>query len=256
VLAAGAALAVLAAAGPAVAAPVPVRNVRVRRDATLICQRFGWKDLAGGLVLRNDDFADHECVHNDNDGPNFRVRRSTAASAGPENGAWPDIFAGCSYGVCSPGTVLPRRWTRLRPRISLTVRIVPAGRWDAGLDIWFGKTPATSGQATGAEMMIWLAQRGVAGRGCQPAVLAGHRWCYQHWVTGHDGRHWNYILFRHATTISGVRRLSLRPFFDRAARLGLLSRSDYLWSVQAGEEIWDDGNGLGIRTATSTGLRT
>ena len=112
------------------------------------------------LIVRNDVFgADHECLtvygHRFS---KFTVTRSTASKRRGDAVAYPSIFYGCVWGTCSKGTVLPERAGRAtRMRLTwLTRHVRPAGLWNTAYDIWFSKRRHVSGQAAGAELMIWL----------------------------------------------------------------------------------------------------
>jgi hypothetical protein len=94
--------------------------------------------------------------------PNFTVARSSARSTGIEPVACPFILRGCSWGTCSPRSGLPRRVSALgRPAVTWTTSLHADGRRNAAFDVWFGKHAMTTGQANGAELMIWLRARGI-----------------------------------------------------------------------------------------------
>ena len=202
----------------------------------------------GGVqyVVRNDNYGqDKECLANQGQAANFTVIRSSAHVSRVEPVAFPNIFAGCSWGVCSPHSVLPLRADRIKSLVTTWHTTIKAGgTWGAGYDIWFARKPARSGQSSGAEMMIWLNARGF-GTNTWPVVVIDHvRWHLAHWVTGGHGKRWNYIQFRRLSSTSKVTNLRLKPFIAVAERYRLIKPRWWLTSVEAGFEIWRGGVGL------------
>jgi Glycosyl hydrolase family 12 len=175
------------------------------------------------------------------------VTESAANSHGPEVMAFPFVLYGCSWGLCTAGSRLPAPLTSLR-RASATWRTAgrtARGRWNTAFDIWFGRSrAAASGQATGAELMIWLNARDYPALPAKVIRVDHRRWYVLHWVTSHDGAHWTYIQVRAVRPVTRVRRLALLPVFRRVERLGLVSRRWWLLNIEAGFEIWHGGTGL------------
>jgi Glycosyl hydrolase family 12 len=217
-----------------------------------LCHQFqhvaAFGEHGAGLVVRNDSYGGRrECLANVNRWANFAVASSTPHRAGREPVAFPDIFYGCSWGVCSPGTQLPRRVSRLQnPVTSWYTAGHPSGRWDAAYDIWFARRRSTDGQDHGAEVMLWLRTRGL-GQPAGKGILIDHRrWQLEHWITTNpaSGERWPLIIFRMVRSRGYVKRLALMPFFHRVEAMGLLHRSYWLTAVEAGFEVWKGGAGL------------
>ncbi len=220
---------------------------------TRLCRRFQHVAISGArgasLVVRNDNYGGlRECLANVNRWANFAVTSSAARRAGREPVAFPNIFYGCSWGVCSPGTRLPRRLSRLRdPVTSWYTAGRPRGRWDAAYDIWFARRRRTNGQADGAEIMLWLRTSGPGLPSIAHSLLIDrHRWQVDHWITENpaSGGRWPLIIFRMVHPRGYVRHLALMPFFRRVEDMGLLRRSWWLTAVEAGFEVWKGGAGL------------
>ena len=229
---------------------------------TRLCRQYQHVAATGThgarLVVRNDSYGGSpECLTNVNRWANFLVASSAAHHAGREPVAYPDIFYGCSWGVCSKGTTLPRRLSRLRdPVTSWYTAGNPPGQWDAAYDIWFARRPFTDGQDHGAEVMLWLRSGGLSRPSAAHSLLIdGRRWQLDHWITRNpaSGDRWPLIIFRMTRPCGYVRHLALMPFFRRVEELGLLHRSWWLTAVEAGFEVWRGGTGL--RT-TSFWVRT
>jgi len=218
-----------------------------------LCRRYqhlvAFDAHGAGLVVRNDNYGGRrECLANVNRRANFAVASSAARRKGVEPAAFPNIFYGCSWGICSPSARLPRRLSRLRnPVTSWYTAGRPQGRWDAAYDIWFARQRATGGQDRGAEIMLWLRTDGLGRPAAAHSLLIDRRrWQLEHWITRNPatGDHWPLIIFWMTHPRRYVRHLALMPFFHRVEALGLLHRSYWLTSVEAGFEVWRGGTGL------------
>jgi hypothetical protein len=197
-------------------------------------------------VVRNDNFGHFsECLTNRNSSPNFAVVSSGARGGLIEPVAYPNIFVGCSWGICTPHTRMPVRNSKIKSLVTTWhIKAKAKGTWGAGYDIWFDRRPVTSGQSSAAELMIWLNSRGF-GANTWPVVTVDHqKWHLEHWVTHGHGKRWNYIQFRRVHSTAKVTRLNVKGFIAAAERRGLIERSWWLTSVEAGFEIWRGGTGL------------
>lgn len=217
---------------------------------TVLCKPYQHITTIGGkgsrFVVRNDNFGGKdECLSNQNGWANFKVRISKAGARGVESLAYPDIFRGCSWGVCSPGSGMPVRVSRLKAlNTSWYTSLHASGRWAAAYDIWFDRTRKLSGKNDGAELMLWINTRSFGDASRAPVVRIDHtRWYVLHWVV-RRGRTWNYIQFRRVRPANHVHRLALRPFIQLCKRYGWIGRSWWLTAVEAGFEIWRGGAGL------------
>jgi hypothetical protein len=224
----------------------PTTTVLCKHDQHIIA-----KSSAGvRVIVRNDNYGRQaECLRNHNDGSNFTVTKS-AATGQYEPVAYPNVFIGCLWGLCTPKSGLPRRVDRVRSLVTSWSTVQrPAGHWSAGYDIWFNHTRTTTGQNNGAELMIWLNSRGIAASHW-PLVTVDHvRWRLAHWVAGgRSGQSWNYIQFRRVRPATAVRHLNVRPFIWAAEHAGLINQHWWLTSVEAGFEIWKGGIGLGTKS--------
>ncbi len=179
----------------------------------------------------------------------FTVTRSPGLASSPKVRAYPYIGTGCFEGACASSApqTLPRagalgnytvRWTAVTPRNS--------GVWNSSLDLWLG---AHSGVGT-SEVMIWLRYSKPSWwTRIYPTVnVDGAKW-YVVPHTTDSGRY--YISFRRATPADGA-KLRLAPFMTVSERLGMVSPSALLWSVQAGFEIWSGGTGLAVTSFSVT----
>jgi hypothetical protein len=197
-------------------------------------------------VVRNDNYGHlAECLRNDGGAANFAVVSSGARVAHNEPVAYPNIFVGCSWGICTSGSGLPLKVSAIKS-LSTTwhTTMKSKGTWSAGYDIWFDRHPSKSGQSGGAELMIWLNARGSTAGSWPVVKIDGVGWYLEHWVTSGHGKHWNYIQFRRVKGTTEVTNLNIKPFIATAHTHRLIARRWWLTSVMAGFEIWRGGVGL------------
>lgn len=228
------------ASAPAAAAPGDV-----------VCERFGSTPVAGGRYeVQNNVWGSDEpqCVEASDTG--FVItegaHHNTEAPAG-----YPSIFAGCHYGTCTAGTLLPRAVRDLGP-VAGTFAIRPAaGTWVAAYDIWFDPTPRRTDTVTGLELMIWLRTTGPApiGEKTGTATIAGTAW--EVWRGENGAQVLSYVRAQPADRVDA---LDLTAFMRDATARGLLPPEWYLTSVQAGFEPWTGGAGLATTAFGVTGI--
>jgi Glycosyl hydrolase family 12 len=240
VMTAAAACVSLAAAPAATASTTPVacEPWQTLRPAGAAGQEY---------VIRNKPSINHNeqgmCVSDPGEGAGFTVTRSPGQAPSPKVRAYPYIGTGCFERACAAGGegATPRagalgnysvHWATVTPQNS--------GVWNASLDLWLGPHVG----AGTSEVMIWLRYSKPSWwKGLYPtATIDGAKW-YLVPHTTPDGRY--YISFRRATPVAAA-TLRLAPFMAEAERLGAVSASSLLWSVQAGFEIWSGGAGLAV----------
>lgn len=222
-------------------------------SATALCGQYQHTPVTNKLgqsfIVRNDNYGgQRECIINSDARPNFAVTQSLAHS-GPKRPvmAFPYIFLGCSWGLCTPGSGLPARVSALHdPLTTWDASLQADGRWDATYDIWFNQTPITTGQATGGELMIWMNSRGQSTPGRHtPIVWEDHaRWYLHSWITRHAGIRWRLIQFRPVRPVSQFAGLHLNAFIKQAESRHWIRASSWMLNIDAGFEIWNNGNGL------------
>jgi hypothetical protein len=218
---------------------------------TSLCRRYQHLSVTTAqgtnFVIKNDNYGgQRECLSVQGRRPNFTLTRSPVPAWHKLPQAYPFIMRGCSWGTCSADSGLPRQVDTLRrPVATWSTTQVPHGRWDAAFDIWFGRHPMTTGQARGAELMIWLNSRHIKLPRHTPVVRIDHaRWYLVHRRACHDGACWNYVQFRRVHPVTSVRRLRLLPFIDRAEAHALIEPQWWLENIEAGFELWQGGTGL------------
>ncbi len=233
-------------------AAVAARAASGTRTGTItLCRRYQHitvRNAAGTrFIVKNDNYGGRrECLVNRGRAPNFTVARSSARSTGTEPVAYPFILRGCSWGTCSPRSGLPRRVSALgRPAVTLTTSLHADGRWNAAFDVWFGTRALTTGQADGAELMIWLRSRGLGAPAQAPVTVVDHtRWYLLHWRHCRRDTCWNIVQFRRVRPTRAVTNLPLIPFITRAEGHGWVKRRWWAENIEAGFEVWRGGTGL------------
>jgi hypothetical protein len=189
------------------------------------------------------------CITNANLHTNFTVTSRPGTDRRGLVSAYPDILRGCLWQICTPNAHIPVQVSRLRMlKSTWHTRQNARGDWNAAYDLWFGKRRMTTGQADGAELMIWLNRHGSCCRTARPTTVRidGYKFLVTHWrhYSGKWHVSWNYIQFRMAHPRNWVTGLRLMPFINRAIRMGLVRRVWWLENVTAGFEIWRGGVGL------------
>jgi hypothetical protein len=199
------------------------------------------------FVVRDDFWGTRKfCVTNSSLRPNFTVAKTGSNTLDGRVMAFPYIFTGCAWGICTPKSGLPARAPALRrPEVTWRTSDHAGGRWNAAFDLWFAKRNIKTGQAQGAELMIWLNTRNLPPDSTRIVWVDGVRWYLAHWVATHrGGASWNYIQFRRVHPVRGVKNLRLNPFIHHAERYRLVSRRWWLLNIEAGFEIQHGGKGL------------
>jgi hypothetical protein len=200
--------------------------------------------------VRNDFWGTRRfCMKNINKRPNFKVTRDGRNLLGGGVVAFPYVFTGCSWSICTKDSGLPARASSVRHPRATWHTSGARGRWNAAFDLWFGKRKMKTGQATGAELMIWLNARRLPLDSTRIVWVDGVRWYLAHWKARarHGRKRWNYIQFRRVHPKLGVRNLRLNPFIHRAERFRLVRRRWWLLNIEAGFEVHTGGKGLSGR---------
>jgi hypothetical protein len=209
----------------------------------VLCESREWEWLPSGLVAYNDVFGRHysSCISVRPSG--FKIVR---ARTGWEWGAFPNVFVGCQYNVCSKAE-LPQRpisdYTELK--MTLYTRFDGVAGNDA-TDWWFDRHRAGRSRShpNGAEIMVWLAWRRVPMFGGFEVNLDHQRWYLEHWVAYADHTHWQYVQLRwlgsHRNPSVQLNMLGIMRYIEH---LGLLGRNWYPSSLDAGFELVHGGVG-------------
>jgi cellulose 1,4-beta-cellobiosidase len=235
-------LAVVASCGPH-AAPAPAAPV-----ATETCDGHAVVPVDDGayLVQANEWRSDEpQClaVH----GTGFALTRADfhLPTQGPP-ATYPSTFKGCHWGTCTKDSGLPLLAATL-PAVTSSWEVQTAGgAYDAAYDLWFNKSPQTSGAPDGAELMIWLDHGGgIGSAGVHTATVAIDGATWEVWQT--QMAYWKYIAYLRTEPTNTAHDLDLRAFVRDAIARGSVDPSSYLIDVEAGFEVWQGGRGMASR---------
>ena len=257
-----------------------------------ICGHEAWKYVDDGeMILRNDTFADTaratrrnpqgvgdtECLYNRNDGGNFTITKSRQIKY--TWNAYPSLYDGCWYSVCSKGTLLPMRVSDIhRLTMDLWTRYPASTVGNDATDWWFStsmKRARAGLHPNAAELMMWFDWSPRLGGPVpgqanyrNPRVPDYYRtiggvlwwiWTYRTTQQTPGGTtSWQYIQARRIgvwhrrggrTYLRNPRHPSLTnfnvmPLLDYCIRHGWISRSDVATSWPAGNEIVRGGVGI------------
>jgi hypothetical protein len=189
-----------------------------------------------------------QCIRVDDATGNFSV--ITSATNFPITGV-PASFAfiakGCHWGACTnpAQSGMPKKISALLNASSSWKTTQPTiGAYDVSYNIWFNTTTTTNTQPNGAEIMIWLANKG----GVKPiglkepsnVTIAGSTWAV--WKGLNNGI--NIITYVRTTNVTSVSNLNLKAFITDATTRNVIQTSWYLIAVEAGFEIWQSSGGL------------
>lgn len=216
---------------------------------SVICNKFGSTPVNGGtyIVQNNVWGADtSQCIATK--GAGFRVTKAEHSSpVGPPAG-YPSIYVGCHYAKCSSGSKLPMLASSPAFRkleTSVRMSYPDDGTWNAAYDLWFDPEPRADGQNKGAEIMIWLEERGgvrPAGSLVDTVAIDGSTWDV--WY-GNDG--WNVVSYV-LNSPASFAEFKIDSFYADAVERGFAQRAWYLTSVQVGFELWIGGTGLAVES--------
>jgi len=244
--------ALLLAAGGILAVVLPAATSEAA--TTTLC---GFQTAAvdgGAYTVDNNEWGSSrpECITTDGNAE-FKVAKSSIENGHVgKPGGYPSIYKGCTYGACTSASGLPLQVSAIHPGTVTTSwrtrQVGGSSIYNVAYDIWFNQTPTTSGEANGAELMIWLYRHGPKhpyGTQIASDVSIGGR-SYNVWFGDEHGV--NTVTYWMTSRTTSVRDLRLRPLIFNAVRHGYISRSWYLIDVEAGFEIWRGGTGLATKS--------
>ncbi|MDZ7288360.1 MAG: T9SS type A sorting domain-containing protein [candidate division KSB1 bacterium] len=195
-----------------------------------------------------------QCLLVDLDSTYFKV--SLSAHNQGSVASYPAIFKGCHWGWCTtkdnPMPLLVKE-IESAPFTWIIGTTGVSGTWNAALDIWFDDMKSFSNDYD-AEMMIWLDYHGGAGpAGSRQATvtIGGLSWdvYFAAWTS------WNYIAYRITSPVDSV-NLDLRDFIHDSITRGYLYTPWYMHAIEAGFEIWRDGQGLTTHSFSAEVIKT
>ena len=215
-----------------------------------ICGSAGMDVMDGEYHISNNIWGSgtgvgDQCLEVDENSTYFKVSLSTHNSS--EVASYPFIYKGYHFG---PGNHTAPEYNPFPIQVNelgsapftwvINTEEVE-GIWNAAFEAWFSIDGA-SNPTGGAELMIWLDYVGgavPAGSVVDNVDIGGINWDvrFAAWDI------WNYIAFQATTPVDSV-TLDLKDFVLDALDRGYLFTTLYLDNMEAGFEIWRDGQGL------------
>lgn len=180
-----------------------------------------------------------QCIQVDPNSTYFSVTLSEHDN-GTSVASYPAIYKGCHWGSCTQNSGMPIKISEVNSApFTWSIGTDVSGTWNAAFEAWFD--PNGAGIDYSGELMIWISYGGGAGPGgskVATASIGGAAWDVYSAIWD-----WNYIAYKITSTTNDV-SLDLRDFIDDAVSRGYLETSWYLDNMEAGFEIWRDGQGL------------
>ncbi len=162
--------------------------------------------------------------------------------------SYPFILKGCHWGGhnCTNNSGMPVRVSKIvTAPFSWNISTTGvSGTWNAAYESWFSITGATEPNA--AELMIWIDYAGGAGPAgsYQGTVsIGGYDW-YLFYLTPVPWGTWDHYIAYKITTPINSANLDLKDFINDSVNRGFIDPLWYLDNMEAGFEIWRDGEGL------------
>jgi cellulose 1,4-beta-cellobiosidase len=128
------------------------------------------------------------------------------------------------------------------------------GSWNAAFESFFSSAGGMAPDK--AELMIWVNYEGVYAPGgtrvASNVSIGGLNWNVYH---GSPWASWQHYIAYQLVTPSNSESLDLRDFMDDALSRGYLASSWYLDNMEAGFEIWRDGEGLKTNSFSAEVIR-
>jgi cellulose 1,4-beta-cellobiosidase len=246
--------AVLAEAGPRADAPLAVVEAgHWPAELTVsTCQDYASVNVGAYTVQANywhkDLCPGTQCMEINKSTAAFSVIQGPSA-CGDTVATYPNVLYGCSFGNCSPGTMLPlpvNALSKVTSSWDFSVGGAASDQYNVAYDIWFcpDDNCGSSGFPKGLEIMIWLDYKNVHGwqNDLGSVSLAGHTWEVWQATMGTGPSSWTYLAYMITSPmVTNVANLDLNAFFKDAAARGYIQNSWYLYAIQAGSELRSGG---------------
>lgn len=221
-------------------------------------QQFGTQNAGtdsysnGTYIVQQNEFNSTAAESTTTDNrPDLLVQSSSinnSTSGAP--GAYTSTFFGCHYSTCTSNDPFPVAVSSVETSGTVKTSVTTdqnsaGGAWDNAYDIWFNNTSGDNqSNGTNLEMMIWLGHNGSvqpAGSKVASSVSIGGN-TYDVWYSGSGtGGTLSYVL---TTSVTSLSNLDLSSLASDAVTRGYMTTSWYLYDVEHGFEIWQNGAGL------------
>ena len=240
-------------AGGPVDAPLASEAGRWPAELTLSACEDRASVTVGSYVVQNNYWNKTACPGTQC----IEVNQATAAftvtqgppACGDTVATYPNVLYGCSWGNCSPASLLPMQVSALSTVTSswdFSVGGAATDQYNVSYDLWLCPDDAcgANGFPNGIELMIWLDYKNVHGwkTDLGSVTLAGHTFEVWHATMGAGANTWAYLAYIIAPPmVNSVKDLDLGAFLRDAAARGYIQNSWYLYAIQAGTELRTGG---------------
>ncbi len=202
---------------------------------------FGGEYIISNNVWGTGEGVGDQCINVTADTTYFSVSLSTHNSE--EVASYPFIFKGCHFGTCTdldnPMPVKVEEISSAPFAWKVSTEGV-AGTWNTAFEAWFRSSNSSFGYD--AELMIWIDYAGgaaPAGQLVDRIEIGNHEWDL-YFI---DWDSWNYMAYKITTPADSV-HLDLKDFIHDAVTRGYILTTWEMDNMEAGFEIWRDGQGL------------
>lgn len=218
-----------------------------------VCDPFGTADIAGKYVLRNNRLGAEggwQCVKPTETG--FSIAEFVGGDPSVPVG-YPSMSYGCSYGFCTPESVLPMKLDEISSAMAeVSFTYVPDGSYDAAAVIALDPERAATGDPK-VEIMIYLNSHGLPdpqpGETRPDAVVDRRTWhVRQPQQTGDGSRVIIYIAPEPIQDLA----INLLDFVNDGSERSSINPSWYLNSIDAGFQCRSGCLGLGVDTFSTS----
>ena len=235
----------------AIGIAVAIVATGTQTGSSTLCRQQTRSVAGGTYIVQSNEYNSRApvCITTSGEA-DFQVRNSSVSNATDGlPGAYPSIYQGCHWGNCSSGrlaaTPVPvPDLTTGTVTTTWSTTLSASGSYYAAYDIWFNKTPTTTGQPDCTELMVWLDHNGPVqpfGTEIAAGVRVGGR-SYDIWAGQRPS--WDTISYEMTAGVTSVSDLDVGSLAQDAVSRGFLSSSCYLISVEAGFGLWHGGAGL------------
>ncbi len=189
-----------------------------------------------------------QCMEIDKATGAFSVTQGPAP-CGDTVATYPNVLYGCSFGNCSPASLLPMQMGAVSTVTSswdFSAGGAASDQYDVAYDIWFcpDQSCGSNGFPHGVELMIWLDYKNLAGwkTDLGKVNLSGHTWEVWQAPMGSANNGWTYLAYLiQGPAVSSLTDFDLGAFFRDMAARGIIQDSWYLYAIQAGDELRTGG---------------
>jgi len=180
----------------------------------------------------------------------FSVTQGPPA-CGDNVASYPNVLYGCSFGSCTPNTMLPMQVSALSTVTSswdFSAGGTSKDQYNVAYDIWFcpDNNCGSTGFPNGLELMIWLDYKNVHGwkTSLGSKTLAGHSWdvWLADMLVGQASDSWTYLTYMiKGPQVTSLTDFDLGAFIRDAVARGYIKDTWYMYAIQAGMEVRTGG---------------